>query len=67
MRNTGQVLKDIQEAIKKEIKKIDDDPRDGKFYLPVQLSERAGLVEALSIVQQEETMLGLENMFDFLR
>lgn len=66
MRNTGQILKDIQTAIEKKIEEIDKNPLDGKFYLPVQVYERAGFVEALSIVKSEETMLGLECMVDFL-
>jgi len=33
--------------IVKMVKEIDDNPANGKFYLPVQVAERSGLMFAL--------------------
>jgi len=42
---------DVTLEIVKKVKEIDDNPADGRFYLPIQLAERSGLMFALRLLE----------------
>jgi hypothetical protein len=54
----------IMEIVAK-IKQIDDNPKDGKFYLPTQIAERHGLMFALSLL--EPNINDAKELFKYLK